>query len=341
MQRNLFVIGYPDSNPLLTEMNGSLPVYFDEDGFFFGGYRWDAAANGITLIHPSPFADDAWVLLYAGNSLDGSLATFTVWSGARDYEAVHSGWTLHLEGDLCRDGDMWGFYHPWADDFRAGWEAWVASLETSEHEHHIFHYQAGSDAAGDIDLIANVQETAYGTILDQLEVSGLDRKIDGYLYPDNHTKGDVTGNDGNAHAVPMNYESHGVYNDQLQAIGAHEDVHIVAYHRIGDAGYALLGEGLAVMVDGGWWGESLDYWATQFHDAGQIPALVDLIDGFWDYDDTMTYPLAGHFAGFVRDEWGMDVFKELYTAGDLDAAFISELGLTTGEVEAAWLASIP
>ncbi len=340
LQHNLFVIGHPASNPLLVEMNGSLPVYFEQDGFFFGGYRWDGAANGIALVHPSPFAAGAWVLLYVGNSRDGSYATFTVQTGARDFQALHSSWTLHLEGDLCRDGDVWGFYPPWADDYRAGWEAWVDSLETTEGEHHLFHYLPDSDAADDIAAIAEIQETAYGTILDQLEVSALDRKIDWYFYPDNATKGDVTGNDGNGHANAMNYEVHGVYNGQVQLVGAHEDVHIVAYHRVGDTSYALMGEGLAVMVDGVWWGQPLDDWAAQFLDAGDIPPLVELIDAFWDYDDTLTYPLAGHFAGFLRDGWGMDVVKELYVAGDLESAMTTELGMSAAEVDAAWRATI-
>ncbi len=337
---NLFVIGSPETNPLLLEMNGALPVHFDEDGFFFGGYRWEGVANGIALIHPSPFADDAWVLLYVGNSVDGSYSTFTVWSGARDYEVVRSGWTLHLEGDLCRDGEMWGFYEPWADDYRAAWEDWVDGLEQTDTQNHRLFYPPGSEAADAITSISLTQENAYDSILEQLEVAALDHPIDTYLYPDNETKGEVTGNEGNAHAIPMNLEVHSVYGGGVYAIGAHEDVHVIAYHRIGDTNFALMGEGLAVMIDGVWWSEPLDYWASHFQDLGEIPPLTQLIDDFWGVDDTTTYPLAGHFVDFLRDGWGVDVLKTLYVAENLDAAFAAELGMTTAEVEAAWLATI-
>ncbi len=339
-QRNLFVVGHLATNPLLEELNGALPVYFEEEGFTFGGYRWDGAANGVALIHPSPFAEDAWLLLYVGNSVDGSYATFTIWTGARDYEAVRSGWTLQLEGDLCRDGDVWGYYAPWADDLRAEWEAWVEGLEHTEAANHTFHYPPGTLAAQDIDAIAEYQEAAYQDLLDVLEVSGLDLPIDTYLYPTNETKGDVTGNDGNAHAIPMNYEVHAVYGPDVVAIGAHEDVHVVAYHRIGDTGYALMGEGLAVMVEYQWWGQSLDYWASEYLAEGDLPPLTALIDDFWGYDDGVTYPVAGHFAGFVRDRWGIDTLKALYVADDLEASFVVELGLTTAELEVQWLDTI-
>ena len=55
---------------------------------------------------------------------------------------------------------------------------------------------------------------------------------------------------------------------------------------------------------------------------------------------TTTYPVAGHFVDFLRDGWGVDVLKELYVAENLDLAFASQLGMTTSEVEAAWLATI-
>ncbi len=339
-QRNLFVIGHLATNPLLEELNGSLPVYFEDEGFTFGGYRWDGAANGVSLVHPSPFADDAWLVLYVGNSVDGSYSMFTVWTGAYDYEAVRSGWTLQLEGNLCRDGEVWGFYEPWADDYRADWEAWIATAEQTASAHHVFYYQDGTMAAQDIDAIVEYQEAAYDDILVQLELDALDRPIDTYLYPNNETKGEISGNDGNAHAVPMNYEVHAVYGPDVISIGAHEDVHVLAYHHIGDTGYALMGEGLAVLVDYSWWGQSLDHWASTYLADGSIPPLSALIDDFWGYDDGITYPIAGHFAGFVCDRWGIDVLKQLYVAEDLEAAFVQELGLSLSELEAEWLGTI-
>ncbi|MDP7112011.1 MAG: hypothetical protein QGH45_08605 [Myxococcota bacterium] len=68
------------------------------------------------------------------------------------------------------------------------------------------------------------------------------------------------------------------------------------------------------------------------------PGLDD--DTSADDDDTTTYPLAGHFVDFLRDGWGVDTLKTLHVAENLDDAFAAELGLSTGEVEAAWLATI-
>ena len=339
--RNLFVLGTPATNSLFAEMNGALPVYFEDGSFLFGGHRYAEPSNGIALIHPSPFAADRMVLLYGGNSLDGAYTLFTIWTGRHDYETTRGQGLLIQEGDLCRSGLPWTFYAEYAEDNFGAWEEWVAGLASTASAHHVFHYLPDSEFAADVDWMPAWQEERYDDILEALDVDALEDPIQTYLYPDNATKGEVTGDDGNGHANVQNLEVHEVYGDGVYAVGAHEDTHVVAYHRIGQANSTLMGEGLAVMVDRTWWGEDLDHWASTYADAGEIPPLRELVDDFWSYDEGTTYPLAGHFVAFLVDGWGIDALKRLYVAEDLDVAFEDELGLTLDEVEAAWLASIP
>lgn len=320
-------------------MNGSLPVYFEDGAFLFGGYRYEEHGNGIALVHPSPFDPDRMVLVYAGNSFEGAYSTFTIWTGQYDYETTRGQGTLQQEGRLCRDGEVWGFYAEWDDDYRGAWDEWRAGLEDAESEHHVFTYEPDGAADADIDTILSFQDSEYAHILSTLEVDALDEPITWYLYEDNATKGEVTGDSGNGHANPLNLEVHAVYGPDVAAIGAHEDVHVIAWYRIGDTGFALLGEGMAVMVDGEWWGEPLENWASEYRD--ELPSLRSLADDFWDYDEGMTYPVSGHFVAFLLDGWGIDTLKSLYVAPDLATAFEDELGLTMEEVEAAWLATIP
>ncbi|MDP2317361.1 MAG: hypothetical protein Q8P41_31040 [Pseudomonadota bacterium] len=104
---NLFVVGYPDTQPLLAEMDGSLPVRFTEDGFVFGGQLWDEPQAGLALDHPNPFASDTMVLVFAGNSFAGASNTFTVMTGRHDYHVVSGRGALAVEGDLCTDTTPW------------------------------------------------------------------------------------------------------------------------------------------------------------------------------------------------------------------------------------------
>ena len=177
-------------------------------------------------------------------------------------------------------------------------------------------------------------------MLDVLDVSPLDHRIHTFFYPDHDTKGRITGDHGNGHSNPLNNEVHGVYNDQLHMIGAHEDAHVIAWHLIGETVHPIMGEGLAVYVDGPWWGESLESIASSRHADGTLPTLHQLIDGFAAIAEGTSYPISGHFFGFLLDEHGLAKVKALYVATDLHLAFQQELGLSTSELESAWLATI-
>jgi len=340
-QLNLMIMGSPDSNPLLSELNGDLPVWFGADEFVFGGYRYDEPGHGITLIHPNPFAPDRWITLYAGNSFGGSYGTFSIPTGGQDYNTVRGRGTPQQQGDLCRDGEVWGFHAAWDDDQRADWEAWVDSLHSTTGDHHVFHYVPGGDAADEMSWLADWQDTRYRAILSTLDMDALDQPIQAYLYPDNATKGRVTGDAGNAHANYPNLEVHMVYGDGVHAVGAHEDVHVLSWHHWGDTNFALMGEGLAVMVDGEWWGEPLSDWMVSYRDDGSLPSLSALTNDFWGTSDTITYPVAGHFVDFLMGGWGVETVKTLYLAPDLEQAFEDELGMDAASLEEAWLATVP
>ena len=87
--------------------------------------------------------------------------------------------------------------------------------------------------------------------------------------------------------------------------------------------------------------ESLESWASVYVDDGSYPGLEALITDFWSTSDGITYPLAGHFVGYLVEEWGLDTVKRLYVSEDVSAAFEVELGLTVSELEVLWLESIP
>ncbi|MCP4805538.1 MAG: hypothetical protein GY913_15625 [Proteobacteria bacterium] len=173
-----------------------------------------------------------------------------------------------------------------------------------------------------------------------LEIEPLERPIDSWYYATNSDKGEITGSSGNAHANDLAMEAHTVYGPEVHAGGAHEDVHVLAWHRIGATNTTLMGEGLAVRVGEVWWSDPLDTWVEGWKEDGSLLSLRDLIDDFWSHDDAVTYPTAGHFVLWVDRTWGMDTVKALYVADDLNQAFEDELGMTTGEVEAAWIDSI-
>ena len=338
--RDLFIVGTPESIPLLVELNGILPVWFEEGGFTFGGYRYDEPGNGIALVHPSPFSPSHRVRLHVGNSFAGAFSTFTISTGSLDFYTTRGRSTVQQEGSLCRGADRWLFVGDWASDYRAEWELYLASTETSAGDTHLLHYGAGSAAERDSTALVAALTRDYGEVLSALEVPAIEHTIQTFYYPDSETKERVTGDAGNAHSNPLNYEVHAIYSDQLQAIGPHEDVHVVAWHQIGEAGSELFGEGLAVHVTGPWWGQTLEQIASAHKAAGTLPYLQTLISDFWSIDQRVSYPVSGHFVRYLIATHGLDTVKAIYTATDVEQAFRAELGISTYAVQQAWIQSI-
>lgn len=337
---DLMILGHVGSNGLLRELNGTLPVWFEAHQFTFGGYRYAQVGEGVALIHPNPWGQDRWLTVYAGNGYDGAFAPFTVSTGQLDYVTVHGRGTVHQTGTLCQDGDAWTFMELRDTDHRADWRAYWDSLEVREGLYHIHHYEWGSVAATNIDELIYYQDVAHGDALELLGWPELDGPIHNVWYSSNADKERQTGNGGNAHANVLVRETHHVFGSDVQAGGSHEDVHVLAWNHLGDTGYALMGEGLAVWVGGVWWGEPLHDWVADWLARGELIPLQDLVDDFWSNGDAQTYPTAGHFVGFVAETYGLPALEALYVAPDLEAAFQSELGLTLSQVEEAWHASI-
>ncbi len=335
---HLWILGTPSGNPVLAELNGGLPVWFDDHTFSFGDHVYDGYADGIALIHPSPFTAQRKVLVTAGNSAIAVWKAF--WALADDdaeFWTVDGSFGRHQEGHLCHDGtDIWGFYPPWADDALLALDAWEAKSAESASAHHRYRFEAGSTVAAQIDALMAYQEAAYADVLEILDIPALDRPVQWYLYDDPSSKISAMGSKNSGDARPDNFEVHVTWD---LAMGPHEDTHVLADHQIGPASFAVVGEGLAVMTT---FFEHPEHVRELLEDAGGeavVPPLSQLIDD-WDSYPEVNYRAAGLFVRFVYDTWGLEVLKSLYVAEDFGLAVEEELGLTLDEVELAWRATL-
>lgn len=130
-----------------------------------------------------------------------------------------------------------------------------------------------------------------------------------YVYPDPRSKVSLTGKGGDGHAVPSSRALHiiGEPSPALESLVAHEGTHAIAYYAWGPPGTALIGEGLAVWVAGGYQGKPLDEWAKQLE---MIP-IARLRSRAWlEIPEAKKYPLAGLFVDVAIAEVGADKFRE-------------------------------
>ena len=88
---SLVLIGNPDSNLVTARVIGELPVRFEPGALVFGQRRYEGEDVGISMIHPSPFNPDQYVVLHAGVTFLGTLAARYLPELVPDYLVYDSG----------------------------------------------------------------------------------------------------------------------------------------------------------------------------------------------------------------------------------------------------------
>lgn len=84
-EKTLILIGGPSSNSVTAQVADQLPVKFTADALEMGGERYTGEDVGVSLIWPSPFSDDQYLVLHAGRGFVGTLASRHLPEMAPDY----------------------------------------------------------------------------------------------------------------------------------------------------------------------------------------------------------------------------------------------------------------
>ncbi|MBI4912414.1 MAG: hypothetical protein HY823_06730 [Acidobacteria bacterium] len=216
--------------------------------------------------------------------------------------------------------------------------------QRSETAHLVYHAAPG-------DGVDEVWEESYIVWLQgalQVTPSG---KLQYYKYRDRAHMVALTGKETNGWADTRgNLEFHTIWPKDN-----HESVHALVLNRLGFPA-ALFTEGMAVAhsVDlaQGWtsprWnGEPVHSIAARVRRQGSLPSLDRMLEsnGFRQYSDQFSYPLAGSFLRFLIDARGLDPLKSFFAAsgyGDGSAAirqaFQQAYGTSVDSAWADWLA---
>jgi hypothetical protein len=207
---------------------------------------------------------------------------------------------------------------------------------TYETPHLTFHYLPDTWIDAAIEDIAAQHEQAFNDNVDYLDVE-YDGLIDVYIYASEESFFRATARDA-GFAINEFSEVHTRWfaeNDH-QTPG-HEITHVITFHTMGEPSEALLGEGVAVWLDHG--GNDYHRRCADLARSDRLVPLAELLGDGWD-GSAAAYYEAGSFTGFLLERYGLDRFKDVYTAPDLPAALkrVYRASLTT--LETKWLTAL-
>ena len=210
-------------------------------------------------------------------------------------------------------------------------------------EHYIFHFQSGSLAEKEIKTISQEQELCFAKICTVLQTE-YSEKIHYYFTSSPLEIGRVFWDEGtpcNGVALCGREQAkiYAVYNESVKCVGSHEDTHLISF-QINYPESDFIVEGLAMFMDGLWWGVPNEVWSSYYKYKYPELAIIDLFENnaFAERGCEVTYPVAGAFTKYLIDTFGKEKYFELYryTDDNYEEIFASIFKRSIEETEEAF-----
>lgn len=212
--------------------------------------------------------------------------------------------------------------------------------ETYVSEHYVLHFQSGSLAENDSEWIAQNQERCFSQICAVLQID-YQEKIHYYFSESPMEIGRVFWEEGtHCNGVALcgreQAKIYAVYNETVKCIGAHEDTHLISFLlNYPESDFVV--EGLAMFMDGLWWGVTNDQWAAYFKQKRPEISVLKLLDNdiFAKEGCVITYPIAGAFTAYLIDTYGIEKYLNLYKykEDEYEGIFVSIFKSSVSEIE--------
>ncbi len=205
-------------------------------------------------------------------------------------------------------------------------------------KHYIFHCVNNKTAERDIEAIAKRQEQAYADITQTLNVK-YESLINYYLVNTPEEVAEMAGYQYpvNGLACILTKSVYAVYTDEIKCIGPHEDAHLIS-EEFGISYSDFLSEGLAMHFDKCWWNVKNEFLCKFFIDENNFIDPIKLLNNqeFYNYDCSITYPIAGAFTSYLIKNSGIENYKKIYTLENVNkintqSAIYKELRLITNK----------
>lgn len=215
-------------------------------------------------------------------------------------------------------------------------------IRTYEYPHFNFHCLAYGTTEIDLFKFSDHQEKNYEKICSTLNIT-FDQKINYWLYESQKVFSDtfsgcsdvncisvikaddenigrkvsLSGDPEDEYIIEPN-SIHFFYNENKR-LSDREDAHIIIT-KLGDPGSAYMYEGLAMFLEGIWWGIENKAWAKYRMLIDDLYPAIDLIrldnDAFYKINSNTTLPVAGAWTEFVFNKYGVEKYKQFYCCSD-------------------------
>ena len=336
-QGNLLVLGWRNR---LMRAAGLAPVFtHDATGTDFLGIKTDDPELDLLVFHRSPFNWESFMVFWS--SIDPERDRFqplprvgSDWAIFKDYQPVRQG--------MFKPGRVWPpIRNLNAEvDHTHGLLAPPDSRGTAESRHYHLDYDRSKIPGEEIKPILDAREAGLAKAVAALGKVPEGFKIYLYVYDDEVAKRDATGVADPTHSVPSGGDLF-MTRRYARSTSPHEEVHLIARIVYGPCFSTAIYEGLALSVETTWKGDGMAMHAANLKRQGKLPGPGALLDEvkFRALPDDVGLPAAGAFMTFLRETYGPEGLKKIYSWDDERVStFAAALGTTESELAAGFAA---
>lgn len=182
-------------------------------------------------------------------------------------------------------------------------------------QHLRLHFEPSTLAETRIEDLKRWQEKAFVRNLQLLKVADYPFQTDIFIVASRERMKRLIGEETNDIAFPATMVTCFVFNERINASGSHELMHVMAGNAWGRKFKPWLNEGFAAFSDDIWYGYPLHDLNKYLLLRGKLIPLEKLIEDFWDYSDSVSYPQAGSFVKYLYEQYGAERIKDLWKNG--------------------------
>ncbi len=211
--------------------------------------------------------------------------------------------------------------------------------KSSATDHFRFHFEPNTFAESRLEQLKLSQERAYARNLELLKTSTSPFQIDIFVLASRERMKQLIGSETNGIAFPLTRLVCFVFNESINASGAHELMHVMAANAWNGKPKTWLNEGLATYSDDVWYRYQLHDLNKYLLERKALIPLEKLIKNFTAYSDMVTYPQAGSFVKYLYEQYGVEKIRDLWKSGT-EKDFMRALGKDLATLEKEWHARL-
>lgn len=203
-----------------------------------------------------------------------------------------------------------------------------------QSNHYDFYFESASPAARDIVHIESVMESEYSHITALLEAGNAQFHTDVFIVDSRMRMKQLCGHESNGLSIGNVLLF--VYGE-VNALGAHEETHLLSQHLWGAPQGIWITEGLAVYSENEWRGYQLHSICKRLKARNQLVPLATLFNDhkFNQISEMVTYPESGSFTQFLYERYGLASVRALWKKGAKALPAVTGKSLET--IESEWL----